>query len=182
MPAPLPTHPFFTLTDGTTLAFSRPGRPLPQEHPRHSAAAPAAGEPARPPADLTHDERLTLAHYSAFGESALLRRALGADASDLDGLISTEEARALKRASLNAFYTSEAVLHAKWAALMPMLEQLPGPIRVLEPAFGIGNYVATMPLAVRQRAQITAVELDRITSQIASLPAPRRDAARQPGL
>ena len=37
-----------------------------------------------------------------------------------------------------------------------------------QPAFGVGNYIATMPLALRERAQITAVELDKVSSQIAA--------------
>src|SRR5205085_9264706 len=87
----------------------------------------------REPTDLSDEERLTLAHYTAFGESALLRRALGADAIDLDSLISIEEQRALKRASLNAFYTSQEVLNAKWPALTRMLEPPPATTKVPEP-------------------------------------------------
>jgi hypothetical protein len=158
--------PFFTLADGTTLSFTGPA----DRYHKNIAAIELLRQlqaHRRAPEDLTDDERLTLAHYTAFGESALLSRALGQDATDLDGLVSLDEQRALKRASLNAFYTSEEVLRAKWAALLPMLAALPGPISILEPAFGIGNYVAAMPLDIRERAQITAVELDQVSSQIA---------------
>jgi len=38
---------------------------------------------------------------------------------------------------------------------------------MLEPAFGIGMFVASMPLDIRQRAAITGVELDIVSSDIA---------------
>jgi N12 class adenine-specific DNA methylase len=160
--------PFFTLTDGATLAFAGAG----DRYQKNLAAIQLLRklqQEQRAPHDLSDSEHLTLAHYSAFGESSLLRRAFGDDAKgDLDDLVSDAERNALKRASLNAFYTSQEVLEAKWAALTPLLEAMPGPIKVLEPAFGVGNYIASMPLALRQRAQITAVELDKVSSQIAA--------------
>ncbi len=161
-------HPGFTLTDGSTLNFHGAA----DRYHKNVAAIRllrALQAEGRTPASLSRAEQLTLAHYTAFGESTLLNRALGADAAgELDPLISEAERRALKRASLNAFYTSQDVLAAKWAALEPLLAQLPGTLKVLEPAFGIGNYIATMPLALRSRAQITAVELDSLSSQIAA--------------
>ncbi len=160
--------PFFTLTDGTTLTFAGAG----DRYQKNVAAIQLLRQlqqERRGPQDLSDAERLALAHYSAFGESALLRRAFGDEArGDLDGLVSEAERNALKRASLNAFYTSQDVLTAKWAALLPLLEAIPGTIKVLEPAFGVGNYIAAMPLALRERAQITAVELDTVSSQIAA--------------
>jgi len=162
------THPFFTLIDAPGLTFAGAS-----DRYRKNVAAiqllRQLQQEQRGPHDLSDAERFTLAHYSAFGESALLTRAFGDDSKgDLDGLISDTERNALKRASLNAFYTSQEVLEAKWAALTPVFAAIPGTLTVLEPAFGIGNYIATMPLALRERAQITAVELDKISSQIAA--------------
>jgi hypothetical protein len=160
--------PFFTLTDGRTgLAFAGQG----DRYRKNLAAIRLLRQlqrDARTPQELTDAERFTLAHYTAFGDSALLRRAFGNEASDLDGLVSADEVATIKRTSLTAFYTSTDVLQAKWAALTPILEQLPGTITMLEPSVGIGNYIASMPLSLRARAQITAVELDRVSSQIAT--------------
>ena len=117
------------------------------------------------PETLTDEQRHTLAHYSAFGESALLIRAL--NDNDLDVLLSEADKNAIARASLTAFYTSPEVLHVLWGALAPALRAMQGPIRMLEPAFGVGMFVATMPQDIRQRSEITAVELDRVSSEIA---------------
>ena len=160
-------HPCFTLTDGVSLTFAGQADRY-QKNVQAIRLLRSLQAQGRAPTELTDDERLTLAHYTAFGESALLNRAFGDNArGDLDDLVSVTERNALKRASLNAFYTSEEVLAAKWAALIPMLAPLQT-FTMLEPAFGIGNYVAAMPLELRQRAQITAVELDQVSSQIAA--------------
>lgn len=121
----------------------------------------------RTPGDLRPDELRTLAHYSAFGESALLERALAAS-SPVTQLTSAAELKLLKRTALTAFYTPPELYATLWAALAPSLRALDGPLAVLEPAFGTGLAIATMPCDLRERAAITAVELDAITGQIAS--------------
>ncbi len=119
--------------------------------------------------DLSDAERMTLAHYSAFGESALLTRAFERS-TDLADLVTANEARRIKRTALTAFYTPQEILHPIWAALTPILDRLPGTLQVLEPALGAaGLWIATMPPALRARAAITAVELDLVSSQIAQL-------------
>src|SRR5262249_3360805 len=114
--------PFFTLTDGRTgLTFAGQG----DRYRKNIAAIRLLRQlqrDARAPQELTDAERFTLAHYTAFGDSALLRRAFGNEARDLDGLVSADEAATIKRTSLTAFYTSMDVLQAKWAALTPILE------------------------------------------------------------
>ena len=97
------SHPFFTLTDGTTLTFAGQS----DRYRKNLAAIQLLRQlqqEQRQPHELSDEERLTLAHYTAFGESALLTRAFGDDArGDLDDLVSDTERNALKRASLNAF-------------------------------------------------------------------------------
>ena len=124
--------PCFTLTTGQSLAFAGVADRY-QKNVRAITLLRELQAAGRAPDTLSDDERLTLAHYSAFGESALLRRAFGDDArGDLDDLVSASERNALKRASLNAFYTSQEVLDAKWAALAPLLAALPGTLTMLE--------------------------------------------------
>jgi adenine-specific DNA methylase len=122
----------------------------------------------REPRHLTTEEQRTLAHYTAFGESQLLTRAIEHD-TNFAGLTNQEERNRITRAALTAFYTPQGLLHTLWASLAPSLRQLDGTIQILEPAFGIGMFVATMPLDIRQRSAITAVELDIVSSDIASM-------------
>lgn len=155
----------FTLTNATTLAFTGSA----DRYHKNIAAIRLLRELQRAERDLqslTDAERWTLAHYTAFGESQLLTRAVERD-PEFGQLVSDDERHRIQRAALTAFYTPQEVLHAIWASLAPSLRQLPGTIQVLEPAFGIGMFVATMPSDIRARAQITAVELDTISSDIA---------------
>lgn len=157
----------FTLTDGTALQFGGAA----DRYQKNIAAIRCLRhmqQEARDPANLTAEERLTLAHYSAFGESQLLTRAIEHDAT-FQELTSATERHAITRSALTAFYTPQDLLHRIWSALAPALRQLPGSLQILEPAVGIGMFVATMPMDIRQRAEIAAVELDPIASDIAHL-------------
>ncbi|GAB4180474.1 MAG: hypothetical protein Fur005_42990 [Roseiflexaceae bacterium] len=120
----------------------------------------------RDPAMLTAEECRILAHYTAFGESQLVTRAIERDPEFVQ-LTSANERHQIVQAALTAFYTPQDMLDTIWAALAPAVRHLPGTIRILEPAFGIGMFVATMPIDIRQRAAITAVELDLVSSALA---------------
>jgi len=162
--APPPTPVGFTLTDGTTLHFNGSV----DRYKKNLAAIRLLRQvqmEERNPKNLTADERLTLAHYSAFGESQLLTRAIERD-EEFATLVNEEEQNRIRRAALTAFYTPQEVLHVLWNALAPALRQLSGPLQILEPAFGVGMFVATMPLDIRERSAITAVELDIVSSDI----------------
>lgn len=119
-------------------------------------------------------ERLTLAHYSAFGESALLNRLFRFDHAAgryvlhdaYAAFLSAADARGLRQAALTAFYTPLDLLHVIWQAVLRLgLDYLEQP-RIIEPAAGVGHVVSTMPPELRARAEITAVELDPVTSRI----------------
>jgi hypothetical protein len=158
---------YFTLTNGTALHF---GGAADRYHKNIAALTllRALQAEQRQATDLTADERLTLAHYSAFGESQLLNRAFE-EKRDLATLVSEEEAQRIKRTALTAFYTPQTVLHELWGNLAPAIRAVPGPLQILEPAFGAaGMFVATMPQDIRDRSAITAVELDLVSSQIAA--------------
>lgn len=124
----------------------------------------------RPP---TVDEQLVLAHYTAFGSSELLQRAVQivrgtgryTPTTDLAGLISDADAAALARGALTQFFTPLPVALQLGALVDRALTGVDRP-RILEPAAGIGMLVASLPSALRERAAITAIELDTATSRI----------------
>lgn len=122
----------------------------------------------------TDAERLALAHYSAFGESALLNRLFRYDSAagryvlhdTYTAFLSAADARRLRQAALTAFYTSLDMIHVIWQAVLRLgLGDLDRP-RIIEPAAGVGHFVSAMPPELRARAAITAVELDPVTSRI----------------
>ena len=128
----------------------------------------AQGRPA------SDDERLALAHYSAFGESALLNRLFRYDHGagryvlydSYAAFLSAADARSLRQAALTAFYTPLDLIHAIWQAVLRLgLGDLECP-RIIEPAAGVGHFISAMPPELRARAAITAVELDPVTSRI----------------
>lgn len=114
----------------------------------------------------TDAERLALAHFTAFGESALLSRLVNSRDGALPALLTEPAVNALRRAALTAFYTPLPVVRVLWAAIARLgFRQLPR-FRMLEPAAGIGNIISAMPPALRECAQITAVELEPLSARI----------------
>lgn len=123
---------------------------------------------------LTEEQRFELAHYSAFGESALLNRAFsGEKKSALVNMTSEREQAAIRRTSLTAFYTPQDILDVFWSAVTPSIQTVierGETLSMLDPSFGAtGMFVATMPVELRQQSRIVAVELDQLSSQIAAL-------------
>ncbi|GAB4426081.1 MAG: hypothetical protein OHK0015_06610 [Chloroflexi bacterium OHK40] len=128
----------------------------------------AEGRPA------TDGERLILAHYSAFGELALLNRLFRFDHAagryllhdSYAAFLSSEDARHLRVAALTAFYTPLDIVAAIWQAVEQLgLGSLERPC-IIEPAAGVGHFISAMPPELRARAEITAVELDPVTARI----------------
>jgi hypothetical protein len=118
--------------------------------------------------DLTLDEQRTLAHYSAFGDSSLLSRAFPSDQKyraqgEIAELLNEDEQASVKRTALTAFYTPISVIQAIWDALMRAGLATLNRVRIIEPSAGVGNFIAAMPTTLRDRAEIVAVELGRIS-------------------
>ncbi len=122
----------------------------------------------------TNDERLVLAHYSAFGESALLNRLFRYDPAaaryvvqeSYAAFLSSGDAKHLRTAALTAFYTPLDLIAAIWQAVEQLgLGSLERP-RIIEPAAGVGHFISAMPPELRERVEITAVELDPVTARI----------------
>jgi SAM-dependent methyltransferase len=86
-----------------------------------------------------------------------------AERTELRRLLGTEEAWAqARRTTLNAHYTSASVVNAMWGAASAL--GVDGPVRVLEPGCGSGNFLGLAP----EDAVLTGVELDATTAKIAA--------------
>jgi N12 class adenine-specific DNA methylase len=116
------------------------------------------------------DERHILAHYSAFGESALLNRLFRYDHASgryvilpsYEAFLSSSAATHLRKAALTAFYTPLDLVHTIWQAVARLLGDVEQP-RIIEPAAGVGHFISAMPSDLRERANITAIELDPVS-------------------
>jgi N12 class adenine-specific DNA methylase len=122
----------------------------------------------------TDDERRILAHYSAFGESALLNRLFRYDHISgryvllpvYEEFLDPHAATHLRKAALTAFYTPLDLVQTIWQAVERLGFEAVGQPRILEPAAGVGHFISAMPPVLRERAQITAMELDPISGQM----------------
>jgi N12 class adenine-specific DNA methylase len=120
----------------------------------------------------TAEEQTILAHYTAFGNSELLQRAVYiarggtyAAQDELADLITPEEAATIARGALTQYFTPLPLALLLGGLVERVLDGVASP-RLLEPAAGIGMLVAALPPALRERADITAVELDHVASKV----------------
>ena len=135
----------------------------------------------RPP---TLDERVILARFSGFGDSAFEAAfRLSAHRPEdrpwvdrghrLRSLVSDAEWQSLERSRLNAFFTSPDVITAMWDGLLALgLATLPAP-RILEPSGGSGRFLGLQPPESARRSSRTAIELDTLTARLLRLLYPR---------
>ena len=85
---------------------------------------------------------------------------------ELKSLLSDEEMQAAANSINTAYYTPVEVIDAMWD-IAKRLGFEGG--NVLEGSAGIGNIIASMPKAMSERSEITAVELDQTTGGILTL-------------
>jgi N12 class adenine-specific DNA methylase/2'-5' RNA ligase len=99
-----------------------------------------------------------------------------AELAELLGGVDSDVYKAARASTLNAHYTSPAVIRSMYEALARF--GFTGG-RILEPALGTGNFLANIPESVAKSkdTRITGVELDPLTAEIARLLYPR-DAER----
>lgn len=83
--------------------------------------------------------------------------------AELKSLLTPEEYEAARGSTLNAHYTSPAVIRAIYEAVGSM--GFEGG-RILEPSMGVGNFFGLLPESM-QGSQLYGVELDSITGRIA---------------
>ncbi|MBU2851152.1 DUF2958 domain-containing protein, partial [Acidithiobacillus ferrivorans] len=84
--------------------------------------------------------------------------------ANAERLLTVEEWASARASVNNSHFTSPDVISAMWDSLLPVLPD--GPLEILEPSAGIGNFLAFAPPSVIERATITAVELDGISGRI----------------
>lgn len=95
--------------------------------------------------------------------------------AELKALLTPEEYAAAAASTRNAHYTSPEIVTGMWKALA-RLGFTGG--RVIEPSVGVGNFFGLMPQDARGASALHGVELDRITSGIATALYPDAKIAR----
>jgi len=112
------------------------------------------------------DEQAVLARWAGWGAVPKVfdedDEQFAAERAELRHLLGTEEAWSqARRTTLNAHYTSASVVQMMWNAATAL--GVDGPVRVLEPGCGSGNFLGLAPDGVL----LTGVELDATTAAIA---------------
>lgn len=131
----------------------------------------------------TQEEQTILAKYVGWGGiPEAFKRTDGSatsgwakEVAELDEILQPEEYQAAASSTKNAHYTSPEIVSGMWQA-MQRLGFTGG--RVLEPSVGVGNFFGLMPADVRSASALHGVELDRITSGIATQLYPEAKIAR----
>lgn len=123
----------------------------------------------------TPEEQEILSQYvgwgglaDAFDES---KSAWANEYQELKGLLSEQEYVSARESTLNAHYTSPAIIRSIYDALDKMGFEKGN---VLEPAMGIGNFFGMLPEKM-QESRLYGVELDGITGRIAKQLYPNAD-------
>jgi hypothetical protein len=88
-------------------------------------------------------------------------------AEELKSLLNDVEYESAKASTPNAHYTSSSVIQAIWNALLHF--GAVAPVRILEPALGIGHFFGLMPAMLEQNTTRVGIELDSISARIAAL-------------
>lgn len=137
----------------------------------------AANRPA------TREEQAVLSKYVGWGglpqaferTDGSANKGWEKEVADLKALMTPEEYRAAQSSTKNAHYTSPEIVSGMWDA-MRRLGFTGG--RVIEPSVGVGNFFGLMPADVRAASALHGVELDHITSGIATQLYPEAKIAR----
>ena len=123
----------------------------------------------------TPEEQEILSQYvgwgglaDAFDES---KSAWANEYQELKGLLSEQEYSSARESTLNAHYTSPAIIRSIYETLDKMGFEKGN---VLEPAMGIGNFFGMLPEKM-QESRLYGVELDGITGRIAKQLYPNAD-------
>ena len=113
----------------------------------------------------TPEEQAVPAQFNGWGTVVDAFTAKLADERDqLKELLTPEEYRAAESAIRNAFYTSPEIVKAMWMGMKKLGFQGG---RVLEPSMGSGLFFGLMPQDIMTRSELTGVEKDSLTGQLA---------------
>lgn len=120
----------------------------------------------------TDAERLTLARYSGWGDTAVRKLGMtwdGIPIAELADLrLDQEERRGIAKSTMNAHFTSWEVIDAIWAIAIHLgLGDVVDPW-ILEPSCGVGHFFGVMPdLPTINPAHVFGIEIDPLTARIA---------------
>ncbi len=131
----------------------------------------------------TAEEQAVLAKYVGWGgipeafarEDGTQSKGWENEVAELAGIMTPEELQAAAASTRNAHYTSPEIVNAMWDA-MRQFGFTGG--RLLEPSVGVGNFFGLMPVGMRKASALHGVELDRVTSGIATQLYPEAKIAR----
>ncbi|HJV75086.1 MAG TPA: diguanylate cyclase [Noviherbaspirillum sp.] len=130
----------------------------------------------------TPDERRALARYVGWGGLKGVfdpqNKQWARQHTALRALLNDAEWAAASRSQLDAFYTAPVVAKAMFSAVS-RLGFVQG--RIIDPSVGVGNFFGSMPIPMRNGSRLHGVELDILTSQIASALYPRAKIAKATG-
>lgn len=128
----------------------------------------------------TLEQKKVLAQYVGWGGLASVfdntntSKAQQAAHQELKTLLTEEEYNNVRMSTRNAFYTSEAVVKGMWSGVKA-LGLGNGPMNVVEPSVGSGNFIGWQPSDMRDQSRWFASELDPVTGNIAKLIYPEAD-------
>jgi N12 class adenine-specific DNA methylase len=117
----------------------------------------------------TDEERLTLNRYTGWGglpaafQNSPWDKPLHARQERLKAALTPAEWEAAAASTPNAHYTSIGVIEELWRVVQRL--GFKGG-RVLEPSAGVGYFLGAMPKELVERSEVTAVELDTVSSDI----------------
>ena len=135
----------------------------------------AEARPANP------DEKAMLVKYVGWGAMPQVfddnNQEWTKERETLRGEIHKEEFEDARKTTLNAHYTSPAIIRAMYQAAQRF--GFSGG-RVVEPACGIGHFIGLMPNEMLRRSTVTGVEIDPLTARIARALYPDADIREQP--
>lgn len=113
------------------------------------------------------EEQETLSKYVGWGGLAQAfdpeNETWAKEYGELNGLLTPEEYESARRSTLNAHYTSPAVIRAVYSALEGMGFR---DGNLLEPSCGVGNFFGLLPESMG-RTRLYGVELDSVSGRIA---------------
>jgi N12 class adenine-specific DNA methylase len=127
------------------------------------------------------DEKALLVKYVGWGAMPQVfddkNQEWAKERETLHGEIHKEEFEDARKTTLNAHYTSPAIIRAMYQAAQRF--GFSGG-SVIEPACGIGHFVGLMPEEMLHRSTVTGVEIDPLTARIAKALYPDADIREQP--
>ena len=126
----------------------------------------------------TPEERIKLAKYVGFGALKGVfdkaNKQWAKQYQELKDLLTDQEYESARASVLNAHYTSKEIVNSIYSGI-ERLGFKGG--RVLEPSLGSGNFFGLMPSSMRNKSQLSGVELDLLTSRLAKQLYPKASIA-----